>query len=192
MKNFDPIEQNISKLAFLFLAYSVITGGYVSKVLSCQLQKTLETNIYMKHFIGFILIFVFIMLEGGWDFDPEENQKADVNWSNGNSLHTIVFASILYVAFVLSSKMKLIPNLVFLSILFFIYIVNTQRLYWTNRQAISKWTEDMMKQSERMLIGGSVVAFMYGITDYYMYQTRQYGSSFRLSTFLIGKNDCKN
>jgi hypothetical protein len=190
MKEFDPVEQNISKLAFLFLAYSVVTGGYVTKILSCQLQHAMEMNIYMKHVIGFILIFVFIMLEGGWDFSKEENDKAEVNWSNGNSLHSLVYAAFLYVIFVLSSKMQLIPNLIFLSILFFIYILNTQRLYWLNRQQIEPPTEEMMKFVERILIGGAGVSFFYGIIDYYFYQKKQYGSAFKWKIFLLGKKDC--
>lgn len=190
MKDYEPIDQNISKLAFLFLTYSVITGGYVTKVLSCQLQHAMEMNIYMKHVIGFILIFVFIMLEGGWDFSKEENDKHPVNWSNGNSLHSLAFAAILYIIFVLSSKMQLMPNLVFLGSLFMIYVLNTQRLYWTNRQSISPNTEEMMKMVERIFIGGSAIAFIYGLSDYYLYQKRQYGSSFRIKTFILGKKEC--
>jgi hypothetical protein len=191
MKLFDSVERNVSKLAFLFLAYTVITGGYVSKILSCQLQKTLETNIYLKHVVGFILIFVFIMLEGGWDFDQNENDKAPVDWSKGNSLHTMVYAIFMYSAFVMTSKMQVIPNLVFLGLLLCIYVINTQRLYWTNRQAISGLTEDMMKQGEIILIGGTTATFIYGLIDYYMYQKRQYGSSFRIQTFVLGTNTCK-
>tara|TARA_B110000503_G_scaffold138493_1_gene224790 strand:- start:693 stop:1271 length:579 start_codon:yes stop_codon:yes gene_type:complete len=190
MKEYESIDQNISKLAFLFLTYSVITGGYVTKVLSCQLQHAMEMNIYMKHVIGFILIFVFIMLEGGWDFSKQENDKHANDWSNGNSLHSLVFAAILYIIFVLSSKMQLIPNLVFLGSLFMIYVINTQRLYWTNRQSISSSTEHMIKIIERSFIGGCVIVFIYGLSDYYMYQKRQYGSSFRMKTFILGKKEC--
>jgi hypothetical protein len=190
MKEYESIDQNISKLAFLFLTYSVITGGYVTKVLSCQLQHAMEMNIYMKHVIGFILIFVFIMLEGGWDFSKQENDKHANDWSNGNSLHSLVFAAILYIIFVLSSKMQLIPNLVFLGSLFMIYVINTQRLYWTNRHSISSSTEDMMKIIEKSVIGGCAIVFIYGLSDYYAYQKRQYGSSFRLKTFLLGKKEC--
>ncbi|MBT6440726.1 MAG: hypothetical protein HOK72_13545, partial [Flavobacteriales bacterium] len=101
----QQIEDNVSKLAFLFLAYSVVTGGYITKILSCQLQHALVYNQYLKHIVGFLLIFVFIMLEGGWDFDEQENQKAQVNWSNGNSFHSLVYSIGLYILFVLSSKM---------------------------------------------------------------------------------------
>ena len=86
--------------------------------------------------------------------------------------------------------MQLMPNLVFLGSLFMIYVLNTQRLYWENRQSISPDTGEMMKMVERVFIGGSVIAFIYGLSDYYLYQKRQYGSSFRMKTFILGKKEC--
>lgn len=187
----QQVEDNVSKLAFLFLAYSVVTGGYITKILSCQLQHALVYNQYLKHIVGFLLIFVFIMLEGGWDFDEQENLKAPVNWSNGNSFHSLVYSIGLYVLFVLSSKMQLIPNVMFLSTLLILYIIHTQRKYWSNRQRIEKSLEETIKTIETTLIGGSGILFFYGLYDYFRYQRKQYGSAFRWSIFLLGKANCR-
>jgi hypothetical protein len=187
----QKIEDNVSKLAFLFLAYSVVTGGYITKILSCQLQHALVYNQYLKHVVGFLLIFVFIMLEGGWDFDEQENLKAPVNWSNGNSFHSLIYSVGLYLLFVLSSKMQLIPNIMFLSTLLILYIIHTQRKYWSNRQRIEKSLEETIQIIEKTLIGGSGILFLYGIYDYIRYQRKQYGSAFRWSLFFLGKPNCR-
>lgn len=187
----QQIEDNVSKLAFLFLAYSVVTGGYITKILSCQLQHALVYNQYLKHIVGFLLIFVFIMLEGGWDFDEQENLKAPVNWSNGNSFHSLVYSIGLYILFVLSSKMQLIPNIMFLSTLLILYIIHTQRKYWRNRQRIEKSLEETIQIIEKTLIGSSGILFFYGLYDYFRYQRNQYGSAFRWSIFLLGKANCR-
>ena len=187
----QKIEDNVSKLAFLFLAYSVVTGGYITKILSCQLQHALVYNQYLKHVVGFLLIFVFIMLEGGWDFDEQENLKAPVNWSNGNSFHSLIYSVGLYLLFVLSSKMQLIPNIMFLSTLLILYIIHTQRKYWSNRQRIEKSLEETIQIIEKTLIGGSGILFFYGIYDYIRYQRKQYGSAFRWSLFFLGKPNCR-
>ena len=187
----QQVEDNVSKLAFLFLAYSVVTGGYITKILSCQLQHALVYNQYLKHIVGFLLIFVFIMLEGGWDFDEQENLKAPVNWSNGNCFHSLVYSIGLYVLFVLSSKMQLIPNIMFLSTLLILYIIHTQRKYWSNRQRIEKSLEETIKTIEKTLIGGYGILFFYGLYDYFRYQRKQYGSAFRWSIFLLGKANCR-
>ena len=187
----QKIEDNVSKLAFLFLAYSVVTGGYITKILSCQLQHALVYNQYLKHVVGFLLIFVFIMLEGGWDFDEQENLKAPVNWSNGNSFHSLIYSIGLYLLFVLSSKMQLIPNIMFLSTLLILYIIHTQRKYWSNRQRIEKSLEETIQIIEKTLIGGSGILFLYGIYDYIRYQRKQYGSAFRWTIFFLGKPNCR-
>jgi hypothetical protein len=187
----QKIEDNVSKLAFLFLAYSVVTGGYITKILSCQLQHALVYNQYLKHVVGFLLIFVFIMLEGGWDFDEQENLKAPINWSNGNSFHSLIYSVGLYLLFVLSSKMQLIPNIMFLSTLLILYIIHTQRKYWSNRQRIEKSLEETIQIIEKTLIGGSGILFFYGIYDYIRYQRKQYGSAFRWTIFFLGKPNCR-
>ena len=104
---------NPSVISFLFLKFAVIAGGYVTQVIPCQTQRILKHNIFSKHIIGFLLSFAFIMLEGGWGFNKElENSHPDNDWSNGNALESMIFAVILYVVFLLTAKMKLIPNLI--------------------------------------------------------------------------------
>ena len=71
------ISKNISKLAFLFIVFAVVAGGSVTHVLSCQFQSILETSFVIKHVFGVLLIFLFIMLEGGWDF----SKKGGINYS---------------------------------------------------------------------------------------------------------------
>ena len=52
-------------------------------------------------------------MEGGWDMDIKEQEKAPVDWSRGNALHSLGYAFILYVIFVLSAKMKAKHNFMF-------------------------------------------------------------------------------
>jgi uncharacterized membrane protein YfcA len=183
-------KKSVSKIAFLFVAYVVISGGVLSKSLSCQLQKSLETNIYSQHVIGLLLIYVFIMLEGGWDFSEEENNKAERDWSSGNSIHSFFYSIGIYILFLLSSKMRFWQNVLFLFALLFLYMVNTQTTYWKNRDRISE--EEVEKSSfvQKMLIGLTGLLFIYGISDYYVYQNKQHGKNFSIIKFLAGTPKC--
>ena len=105
------IVSQIPKIAFLFVIFAVIAGGYATNVLSCQMQEWLETSILSRHIIGIILFFFFIMLEGGWDFDQERLNEAPVNWSAGNAIHSMIYAIIIYIVFVLTARGRLIPNM---------------------------------------------------------------------------------
>lgn len=186
----DNITNSISKISFLFLAYAVVAGGYVTQVLPCQTQFFLENSILAKHFIGFLLIFCFIMMEGGWDFDMNENDKAPVDWASGNTLHTMAWGFILYIAFLLSSKMQLNTNLLFFGLLFLVYIINTYRIYLEKRNNITDVNNQNMLLITKILIGLSGATFIFGIFDYYRYQKISYGRKFTLMKFLLGTNKC--
>ena len=92
----SKIEKHVSKIAFLFISFVVVASGYVTQVLPCQTQYFLEHNVVVKHVIGILISFLFIMLEGGWSFDMEMQNKAPVDWSNGNVIDTMIFGVILY------------------------------------------------------------------------------------------------
>ena len=110
-------KRGISQIAFIFLIFVVISSGYVSNILSCQMQNLLKYNLYARHVVGVIMVFVFIMLEGGWDFDKERESLASTDWSTGNTVNTLGYAFVIYILFLFSSKSRLIPNLIFFSIL---------------------------------------------------------------------------
>ena len=45
------------------------------------------------------MIFVFIMLEGGWDYNKERQDKAATDWSSGNTVNTLGYAFGIYALF---------------------------------------------------------------------------------------------
>lgn len=184
--------ENISSLVFLFIAFVVMSSGFVTQILSCQVQHVLETNIYMKHVIGYILIYVFIMLEGGWSFNKEVDKKYDQNnWSNGNSFDSLIYALGLYVVFMVSAKMQFYPNILFYFMLFLIYVLNTQRLYWVNRNMLTKTQDKIFKYVLLSLLVFTMCMFVYGIYDYSQYTRIKHGDNFNWVTFFVGKPQCQ-
>lgn len=188
--NPNNIKALISKISFMFLAYAVLAGGYVTQLLPCSTQYLLDNNIIIKHLTGFLLIFCFIMMEGGWDFDEKENAKAPVDWSSGNTLHTMGWATLIYSLFLLTSKMKVAMNLLLYAILFVIYIINTYSVYLDNRKRISDEQKQTIQSTIKVLIVTSIIIFLVGIVDYYNYEKDSYGKDFSLMTFLAGTNKC--
>lgn len=180
----------LSFIAFLFLAFAVMSSGFVTQILSCQVQELLQKNIYVKHVIGYLLIYVFIMLEGGWAFDEDEKEQTDTNWSNGNAIDSLLYALGLYTLFLMSAKMQLVPNLVFYALLFVVYVFNTQRMYLYNRNKI---TAEQNNWFLYVLQGLTLVAFLvllYGMYDYYIYIRRK-RTRFSWNTFILGKPTCR-
>lgn len=104
----------LSKFAYIFLIFVIVASGYLKTILSCQMQYYLENISYYKHILGVIMVFVFIMSEGGWSFNQEENDMADNNWSSGNAFHSLIFGLLLYILLLLTAKSRIIFNIIFL------------------------------------------------------------------------------
>ena len=188
----EPLKVHsfFSRLAFIFVIFSVISSGYVTEVLSCQLRNFLHNSTYFRHFIGILMIFVFIMLEGGWSFDLEEDAKAENDWSSGDVLGSIGMALLIYIIFVISSKSKLIPNIIFFILLFTLYVINTQREYWFARKKIDEDTNDKVLTSEYVISGFALVTIIYGFIEYVFYQKSEYKSKFSWKKFILGAHIC--
>jgi hypothetical protein len=185
------INSVVSKISFLFITYIVISSGYIEHTLPCQIQHFFKKNMYSKHIIGLLTSFIFIMLEGGWSFDMGEQNKHEVNWSNGNVIDTIIFGSGLYAIFLLTANMKLIPNLVFYTLLFITYLLNTQRLYWKNRNNISKKNDQLILNINKILLVLCLLVLIYGFFDYYLYKKSQFKNNFSIYKMVISNKVCK-
>ena len=187
----EKLTDNISKISFIFVAFLVAAGGYVTQIFSCSTQRYLSTNIYGKHMIGIFLIFIFIMLEGGFNFDKREREMHPVDWSNGNCLDSIIYALGIYSIFLLSSKTRLVWNSIFFISLFILYIVNTQRLYYFNRKRVSEGLNEKILMAEKTLLYSLPVILLVGVGDYYFYKLAQLGNKFSLYHFFLGNPTCR-
>lgn len=185
------VTARISRVSFIFVSFVIISGGYTTQLLSCDTQRLLKNNIYVKHLVGFLLIFMFIMLEGGWDFFTD-NLNSSTNWSNGNCLASLIQAFVVYVIFVLSSKMKIIYTILFFGLLFILYIFNTQRLYLKNKNQVDEKTNHLMVQIEGYVFSIFLpIILVIGVYNYYLLKKKQKGKNFSIITFFIGNNICK-
>jgi hypothetical protein len=181
----------LSRFAFIFVIFVVISGGYLHSLLSCQMQYFLENINTGKHILGIILIFVFIMLEGGWSFNQELDNMESNNWASGNAIDTLIIGILIYTLFIISSKSRLVFNIIFYTLVFILYIINTQRSYYYARKIITDETNDKIILYEKIILGISVSILIYGFIDYIIYQKKSYKSKFSWYIFFNGVNKCK-
>ena len=74
--------------------------------------------------------------------------------------------------------------------LFILYLLNTQRNYWLNREMISDERNEQLKRYNQYLVYGAVAIFIYGFVDYFIYKKQSYKNKFSILKFLYGKNKC--
>lgn len=186
------MDQFLSRFAFIFLIYVVVTSGYINEILSCQMRRFLQDSRWFRHVVGICMVFVFIMLEGGWSFQTERDALAPNDWSSGHVFHTLVFSVGIYSLFLMSSKSRLLPNLVFFVLVLVIYFINTYRNYLYARKQISD--EDnakILKMTKALFIVALLVLF-YGLYDYVQFQRGEHPTDFRWDAFFFGTNKCQS
>ena len=190
----EKTEFNVyfSRIAFMFLIFIVITSGSIREILSCQMQYFIETSLYTRHFLAILLLFVFIMCEGGWSFNLENDNSQSNNWSSGHVIHSLIMSIGLYCLFLTSSKSRLLPNLIFFSLLLTLYLLNTQRSYWYSRNQISNETNKITLYSETFIAIIALIVLLYGFIDYIIYQQNNYGADFKWNLFIFGTNKCSS
>ena len=186
---------NVSRFAFIFLIYVLVTSGYISEILSCQMRNFIQKYWYARHILAIILVFAFIMFEGGWDFDKSIEDKESNNWASGNTIHSLIIAIIIYLVFLISSKSKLIPNILFFSLLFILYVTNTYREYKFRRE--DENNKDINKNNniiifEQIIFSLAIIVLVFGFIEYYFYQKSQHPDNFDHFKFILGTTSCNS
>ncbi len=179
-----------SRMAFVFVIFAVVASGYFTEILSCQMRYMLQNSLVLRHTVGILFIFVFIMTNGGWSFDQEEDHKAKTSWESGNVIDTGIMSFGIYGLFLLSSKSKFWVNILFFTFLLILYLLNTQREYWLARDKITAEQNDKILTAEYVFAGLSGVSLIGGFIDYIFYQMKERKSDFSWIKFLFGGQKC--
>lgn len=188
----SDVSTSISRFAFIFLIYALITSGYITETLSCQMRHFLVTTRYGRHMFGVIMVFVFIMFEGGWSWNKEDDEAAENDWSSGNVGYSLLMALAIYTVFLISSKSRLIPNLIFFGLSFLIYCINTQRAYWKARDRISEEGNARLILVSKAMLAVAIFILIFGFIDYIVYQKGMHSTDFGWGRFLLGTGSCSS
>ena len=186
----EKFSAYLPRLAFLFLLFTIVTSGFISELLSCQMRYVLSTNIFARHFLALLMVFIFIMGLGGWSFDSKLDAMANNDWTSGNVIETVIMSFVIYVTFLISSKSQFVPNMIFFGLLLLLYLINTQRNFWKVRNMISTNTNALMLYSTYILGATSIITLFYGFINYIYYQKSQYGDQFSWFYFIFGGYKC--
>jgi len=174
--------------AGLFLFYIILVAKYFDKMLSCDFQRFMETNILAKHAVAFISAFYVIVLT---ETDKEDNDKSMFDY--------FITTLVIYGIFVLSTKAK--AQFVF-PMLILLLVDQLLKVYMDIRdkkaKKENKKEEDPSELSTstletiRLVLGYGIMGFItVGFLSYYFRQRADFGANFSTSKFLLGTFKCK-
>lgn len=108
------MELNLSIGKVLLLTYIIIASSYCSNLFSNGLKKAIESNRYVQHIILIILIMSLMILFGN---------PFGVQLSSSHSFNIVMITLLIYVWFILTTKLDLSWNIgvIILLAIYFLY-----------------------------------------------------------------------
>jgi hypothetical protein len=172
MTTFDDIVLTSPKS--IFVLYLIISGNFLANLFSCRTQEALGNNMLLKHLLGFMTMYFFVVL-------VDSKSK----WSDSPKTQ-MLFTSLFYVMFLLTTRMDHKWWKAFIILLSVIYILQVYKEH-------EKTTEEERKQYEKYqrylsyLVG---IIIILGFTIYYGRKRVEYGPKFDNFLFFVGKPNC--
>jgi Ca2+/Na+ antiporter len=182
--------------AGLFLFYIILVAKYFDKMLSCDFQRFMETNILAKHVLAFISAFYVIVIT---ETDKENTDKTMFDY--------FVTTLSIYLIFLLSTKAK--AQYVF-PMLLLLLIDQLLKVYVDTKENKAKKEKEQGLPQEyqgenknnlteidiisiiRKILGYSIIILIIvGFFSYYFRQRAEFGESFSTSKFILGTFKCK-
>jgi heme/copper-type cytochrome/quinol oxidase subunit 2 len=161
----------------IVLIILAISGNIVAQTFGCKSQKVLSENIFAKHIVILFILYFSIGFTNSNEDDPK------------HPLETIKLVIIIYILFIMLTKMNVQFTILVFIILIATYINNTFIDYYKKVSA----EQDTIKRSENLqdiLITSTIVIIIIGFILGFHKQYNDHKKHWSLFTFLFRVNDC--
>ena len=111
----DLLKESLGIIDGLFLLFLAISGNFLAETLGCQTQELLTNSIIAKQIMTFFIIYFTI------DYSDDAVEAPSIKLTK---------ASMVYVFFLLFTKMDLKPTILVFVLLFVIYLTNSYKNYY--------------------------------------------------------------
>ena len=186
VNNYEEIlTQSLGIIDGLFLLLLAVSGNFIAETFGCQTQELLSESIMAKQIMTFFIIFFTISYS---------------NSDTENPTTKLIKSSIVYIFFLLFTKMNIFPTVVVLFLLMGLYISNNYKKFFIstfNKKKSNKnlvLHQDKIKnitKIQKILIIGVAIVISMGFFNYYKEKQIEYKKSFEFSKFIFGVVKCK-
>lgn len=167
------IQDNIFKGIFLLILS--ISGNFLAETFSCQTQKLLYNNMFVKNILVFFLIYFALGFS-----DNKTNSP----------LHLLKISSIVFIFYLLFSKMDIRFTIITFVLMTISYIINNQIEYEKNKD--NKKDLSNIKKIRNILYSIIIIFIISGFSIYFLKQKKNYKNRFSFVKFIFGKSKCRS
>ena len=176
LHDIDLIQLYSKQLFFFFL---IVSGNYLAELFSCNIQKNIIKNRFIKHVVGLCTLYFFVTL-----VDRDKLNKP---------IQAFYSAIVFYVWFLLISHTSSNYTLIIIVLFVLIYILNDILEHYINHENDphnKKRMVDIRYYGSLALFTLSVLLTMLGLLVYYSQKKIEYGKNFSNVVFFLGKLTC--
>ena len=188
-------EDYISLANGIFLLLLAVSGNFVAETLGCKTQYALSNNMYLKNLVILFMIYFTI-----------NYSSTDVE----HPLWALQGTVIIWIFFVLFSRMRPMYTLAVIILLLITYILNNFRKYYkatapppkddkSVKMGQNKEEDNDKKQSaldkqlfelQAVSLGSASLLILVGSMMYLRDKKREYGNKFEILKFIFGVKKC--
>jgi hypothetical protein len=160
----------------LFVLYLIISGNFLANIFGCKTQELMNTNMYVKHFLGFMTLLFFVILTN----TDNISKSSDINYK----LFTTV---LIYTVFLISTRLDYKYWVFFIFMMASLYVIDLYK----KADDINDERKNKLKDVQKSIIYINIVVLIIGFLIYFGKKKIEYGKNFDLTLFFVGKPICK-
>ncbi|QKF94297.1 hypothetical protein QKU48_gp0839 [Fadolivirus algeromassiliense] len=155
----------------LFVLYLMISSNYLGNLFGCRIQEALNTNMALKHLLGFLTLYFFVSLVDTTKYSP---------------MLKLLFSFVIYLCFMMSTKMNSKTWIAFISVLGGVYILFTVRDSITDTKM-----QEYISYLQLVLVISAIIILLLGFVYYLGEKKIEYKDDFSFTKFFLGTQSCK-
>ncbi len=166
----------------MFILYLLIAANFLAPLVGCKMQRILQDSMLLKHILGFMTLYFFVVLTSQPDVHPTRSALQ---------------AFLIYLFFLMTTRTTTRIMAVIFVLLFVLYILNSWKTYISTHAQYTDTAERERRLAYITLAQQAIQYIIIGLTligfAYYLYlKRREYGrGGFDWTTFFIGRPNCK-
>lgn len=171
VNNDTKIIRLINLLNGVFLLGLILSSGFISEIVNCKYQKLLFKNIYFKHFIAFLILYILNTNLFKDDIHP---------------MSKIYNSLVLYIVFLVFMRQNRVFTIVIFILIFILHLMYEHHKYNKKKNLNINNLDKNIEILSIFIIVLAVIGFFIN----YFERKKEYKREFNIIKFLLGNTIC--